>query len=174
MRTVSLFTTHLILDGNLLVYIINCVGKSAVRLPIIPFITEHPFLVQNRMSKAIKPWKWLYCEVFSLGRSWSMSSDLWSSERGVRSLPRPAPECRVGSTARVPGGVKRGWGVFTHPPNRGPCQLSNGTLYLGCAVNIRSKYGKRSLQRSWGEWRGAAYIVPSPCAVKVKSSPRTS
>ncbi|CAH2074355.1 unnamed protein product, partial [Iphiclides podalirius] len=30
-----------------------------------------------------------------------------------------------------------------------PCQLSGGTLYLGCAVNTCSKYGKR-LPPHWG------------------------
>ncbi|GBP34486.1 hypothetical protein EVAR_29881_1 [Eumeta japonica] len=34
-----------------------------------------------------------------------------------------------------------GRGVFTALPPE-PCQLSGGTLYLGCAVNIRSKYGR--------------------------------
>ncbi|CAF4775182.1 unnamed protein product [Pieris macdunnoughi] len=98
-----------------------------------------------------------YCEQLPLylKRSWPRY-DLRSNQE------RPL-DAAANARIAFQRGAGAGCGVFTPPQ---PCQLSGGTLYLGCAVNIRSKYGKRLPPRG-----GVGTGSSRQKRVKVESSP---
>lgn len=99
-----------------------------------------------------------------LQRSWSRS-DLSITRKMCAHLRSRRPNGLL--HRRATGG----WRGNVYPPIRyHPCQLSSGTLYLGCAVNIRSKYGKPPASPSRGGEAGVG-MFPLHKWVKVESSP---